>query len=223
MSDLYEHEFAWLQQAKAGDGRAFGLLVESYSRPVYNLTYRMLGNAEEAEDAAQETFLRAFSRLEQYDANHKFSTWLFSIANHYCIDRLRKRRVTQISIDDNPVLENLEGDDPAPDKMALRGERRVEVQQLMAQLDPDYRTPLALRYWEDLSYEEIAETMGLTVAAVKSRLFRARQRMGELMASAEMAMPPAAPGKSAQSDPRRRAPALDPPRVLHAAFDGLQN
>lgn len=223
MSDLYEHEYAWLQQAKAGDGRAFGLLVESYSRPVYNLTYRMLGNAEEAEDAAQETFLRAFSRLEQYDPNHKFSTWIFSIANHYCIDRLRKRKVTHVSIDDNPVLENLEGSDPAPEGAALTGEQRIEVQRLMGQLDPDYRTPLALRYWEELSYEEIAEVMGLTVAAVKSRLFRARQRMGELLAAREVALPPAAPGRSSDGDSERRTNVVDAPRVLHAAFDGYSH
>jgi RNA polymerase sigma-70 factor (ECF subfamily) len=221
MSDLYEHEFAWLQQARAGDGRAFGLLVESYSRPVFNLTYRMLGNAEEAEDAAQETFLRAFSRLEQYDPNHKFSTWLFSIANHYCIDRLRKRKVVQVSIDDNPVLENLEGSDPAPEGSALTGEQRIEVQRLMAQLEPEYRTPLALRYWEEFSYEEIAEAMGLTVAAVKSRLFRARQRMGELLATREVATPPTAPGISSDGSMGRRNPAMANPQMLQAAYDGM--
>ncbi len=223
MSDLYEHEYGWLQQAKAGDGRAFGLLVESYSRPVYNLTYRMLGNAEEAEDAAQETFLRAFSRLEQYDPNHKFSTWLFSIANHYCIDRLRKRRVVHVSIDDNPVLENLEGDDPAPEGSALIGEQRIEVQRLMLQLEPEYRTPLTLRYWEELSYEEIANTMGLTVAAVKSRLFRARQRMGELVTQREIAMPPTAPGVPGDGGGGRRQPVpAEAPRMMVAAYTGFR-
>src|SRR5690606_17418662 len=134
-------------------------LVESYSRPVYNLTYRMLGNPEEAEDAAQEAFLRAWSRLEQYNPEHKFSTWLFSIANHYCIDLLRKRRAVLVSIDDNPVLENLENEEPLPLSAALTREQQAEVQKLMSKLDPDYRMPLALRYWENLSYEEIAVTM----------------------------------------------------------------
>ena len=101
---MNDQEQIWLDQARAGDKAAFGYLVEAYLRPVYNLTYRMLGDPSEAEDAAQETFLRAYSRLDQYNPNHKFSTWIFSIANHHCIDRLRKRRATFVSIDDNPVL-----------------------------------------------------------------------------------------------------------------------
>lgn len=191
--------------AKAGDRQAFSSLVESYTRPVFNLTYRMLGNSQEAEDAAQETFLRAWSRLEQYDSDHKFSTWIFSIANHYCIDRLRKRRTTQVSIDDNPMLQNLEGDEPLPEHTTLRREQSSEIQILMGQLDPDYRTPLVLRYWENLSYEEIAASMALTVPAVKSRLFRARQRMADLLAAREVARtPPAAGSPSSKPAPRRQ-------------------
>src|SRR5690606_34009890 len=144
-------------------------------------TYRMLNNPHEAEDAAQETFLRAYASLEQYNPEHKFSTWLFSIANHHCIDRLRKRRVTWVSIEDNPVLENLEGEAPQPESEALNSEQGAEVQTLLSQLEPEYRTPLILRYWEDYSYDEIAEAMELTVAAVKSRLFRARQQMAKLV------------------------------------------
>lgn len=174
---MNEQEQAWVESARHGDKQAFGLLVQAYERPIFNLTYRMLGNAEEAEDAAQETFLRAYSRLKQYDPAMKFSTWLFSIANHHCIDRLRKRRMTYISIDDNPVLENMESELPRPEHQAVDGEEAASIQALVAQLDPDYRTPLVLRYWEELSYEEIAASLDMTVAAVKSRLFRARQQL----------------------------------------------
>lgn len=219
MSDMTVQEQAWVQAARAGDRHAFSRLVESYTRPVYNLTYRMLGNPQEAEDAAQETFLRAYSRLNQYDTGHKFSTWLFSIANHYCIDKLRKRRAVQISIDDNPVLENLEDDDPQPEHSALNREQSREVQLLLAQLDPDYRTPLVLRYWEDLSYEEIAAAMDVTVPAVKSRLFRARQRMADLMAAREAAAIPPAGGTSAGKQVRRPGGSSDgaTTRYVHAA------
>ena len=120
---MNDQEQIWLDQARAGDKVAFGQLVEAYMRPVFNLTYRMLGNPQEAEDAAQETFLRAYSRLEQYDPSQKFSTWLFSIANHHCIDRLRKRRARFVSIDDNPVLQNLEGDMPLPENESVEVER----------------------------------------------------------------------------------------------------
>jgi RNA polymerase sigma-70 factor, ECF subfamily len=178
---MNEAEQQWVEQARQGDRAAFSRLVEAYQRPVYNLTYRMLSHPEEAEDAAQETFLRAFSSLKQYNPEHKFSTWIFSIANHHCIDRLRKRRVTWVSIEDNPVLENLAGDGPQPEARAVSAEERAEVQLLLDQLEVDYRMPLILRYWEGCSYEEIAETLGISIAAVKSRLFRGRQQLARLV------------------------------------------
>ena len=200
---MNEHEQVWVDAARTGDKRAFGNLVQAYERPIFNLTYRMLGSAEEAEDAAQETFLRAYSRLNQYDPAMKFSTWLFSIANHHCIDRLRKRRAVLISIDDNPVLENLESTLPHPDLAAVGAEQSEELHALVARLDPDYRTPLVLRYWEELSYEEIATALNLTVAAVKSRLFRARQQLMALYQQEQTAAPPAAGHKAAASAARR--------------------
>ncbi|MCB0065111.1 MAG: sigma-70 family RNA polymerase sigma factor [Caldilineaceae bacterium] len=187
---MNEQEAVWIDEARAGNKRSFSCLVEAYQRPVYNLTYRMLGSPEEAEDAAQEVFLRAYSRLEQYDPSHKFSTWLFSIANHHCIDRLRKRRKTFVSIDDNPVLQNLQNEAPEPEENILDAEQASELQHLLTQLEPEYRTPLVLRYWEEYSYEEIAEAMELTVSAVKSRLFRARKQMAELYATQSEPVPP---------------------------------
>lgn len=185
-----EQEGVWIEEARTGNKQSFSRLVEAYQRPVYNLTYRMLGTPEEAEDAAQEAFLRAYARLGQYDPNHKFSTWLFSIANHHCIDRLRKRRKTLISIDDNPVLQNLQHEAPEPEENLLDAERAGELQALLTQLEPDYRTPLVLRYWEEYSYEEIAQSMELTVSAVKSRLFRARKQMADLYAAQSQPVPP---------------------------------
>ncbi|GIV68255.1 RNA polymerase sigma factor [Caldilinea sp.] len=196
---MNDQEQTWVMQARRGDAKAFSRLVEAYQRPVFNLTYRMLGNIEEAEDAAQETFLRAYSRLGQYDPAMKFSTWLFSIANHHCIDRLRRRKATQISIDDNPMLQNLEGGDLRPERSALQEETRIEVQTMLERLAPEYRLPLVLRYWEEMSYEEIAETMNVTVATVKSRLFRARQQLAALYRQQENETPPDAQHASSQS------------------------
>ena len=196
---MTEQEEVWVRQAVKGDQQAFSHLVNAYQRPVYNLTYRMLGNPHEAEDAAQEAFLRAYSRLNQYNPQHKFSTWLFSIANHHCIDRLRKRRATLVSIDDNPVLQNLEGNSPLPENQALVYERNAEMQSLVNQLEPQYRTPLILRYWEEYSYDEIAQTMELSIAAVKSRLFRARKQMALLYQEQQTAMSPPASGLREQT------------------------
>lgn len=212
---MYEQEQIWVQQARRGDRNAFSRLVEAYQRPIFNLTYRMLGSVEEAEDAAQEAFLRAYSRLGQYDPEMKFSTWLFSIANHYCIDRLRKRRTTQISIDDNPVLQNLEGDSPRPEGHTLQQEARIEVQNMLDRLAPEYRTPLVLRYWEELSYEEIAASMNVTVATVKSRLFRARQQLAALYKEQESVTLPPMPRTAPPVRQVERSSAR--PMMLHLA------
>ena len=99
-----EEEQAWIQRAQAGDQEAFACLVEAYQIAVYNLAYRMLGNAVEAEDAAQETFIRVYTRLDTYDSERKFSSWLLAIASHYCIDRLRQRRLGLLSLDELPPL-----------------------------------------------------------------------------------------------------------------------
>ncbi len=205
---MNDQEEIWIQQARNGDKRAFSRLVEAYQGPVFSLTYRMLGNAQEAEDAAQEAFLRAYSNLRQYDPSHKFSTWLFSIANHHCIDRLRKRRVTWLSIEDNPVLQNLAGDSPQPEGSALRREQRDEVQRLLEGLEPEYRTPLILRYWEGCSYEEIAQIMELSIPAVKSRLFRARQQVAKLYRDSQPATIPPHSGDGKRGRTGERATRL---------------
>ena len=205
---MHEQEEGWVRAAREGNKQAFSHLVEAYQRPVYNLSYRMLSNAEEAEDAAQETFLRAFSRLAQFDDSHKFSTWILSIANHYCIDKLRKRRTRYVSLDDNPVLENLQEDKPQPEGDLLNQEQKMELQLLLNRLEPEYRTPLILRYWEDYSYEDIATTLGLTISAVKSRLFRARQQMAELYANQQVAsIPPSAGGHKPKKSEKAAQPA----------------
>src|SRR5512136_919462 len=95
-----ENEHELVSRILAGDQESFAELVEVYQRSVYNLTYRMLGDAREAEDAAQEAFLRAYQHLDRYDAARPFKTWLLSIASNYCIDRLRKRRLTWLSIEE---------------------------------------------------------------------------------------------------------------------------
>jgi RNA polymerase sigma-70 factor (ECF subfamily) len=175
-----DHEQAWIAAARRGDRNAFSQLAEVYQGPVYNLTYRMLGNAEEAEDAAQETFWRAYRKLGSYDPTRKFSTWLLSIASHYCIDQLRRRRLTEISLEDDALPPAaLTSDEPGPERRVLRNELEAQIQTLLDSLAPDYRAVVILHYWQGLSYEEIAEATGGTVSAVKSRLFRARRMLAD--------------------------------------------
>lgn len=161
-----------------GDRESFAELVSRYQRPVYNLTYRMLGEAREAEDAAQEAFMRAYQHLKRYDAKRSFKTWLLSIASNYCIDRLRKRRLTWLSLDEPlPPHPALNSTKPQPEQAAVNNERQSAVQALLGELQPDYRAAVVLRYWYDMSYAEIAETLDTTESAIKSRLFRARQML----------------------------------------------
>jgi len=173
-----EEEIAWIQRAMAGDQEAFACLVEAYQTPVYNLAYRMLGNAAEAEDAAQETFIRVYTRLDTYDSERKFSSWLLAIASNYCIDRLRQRRFGWLSLDELPPWRWLTSSS-RPEEAVIRGEERDEVRQLLDQLPPHYRATVILRYWYDLSYQEIAEAMETTESAVKSTLHRARQMLAQ--------------------------------------------
>jgi len=173
-----EEETAWIQRALTGDQEAFACLVEAYQTPVYNLAYRMLGNAAEAEDAAQETFIRVYTRLDTYDSERKFSSWLLAIASNYCIDRLRQRRFGWLSLDELPPWRWL-ASSSRPEEAVIRGEERDEVRQLLDQLPPHYRATVILRYWYDLSYQEIAEAMETTESAVKSTLHRARQMLAQ--------------------------------------------
>jgi RNA polymerase sigma-70 factor (ECF subfamily) len=178
-----DQEQVWVLQAKKGNQEAFATLVQAYQRPVYNLAYRMLGSAESAEDAAQETFLRAYTRLESYDPAFKFASWILSIASHHCIDRLRHNKGAQVSLDDENAGRWIPDPRLRPEERALRNEQRRDVREQLAQLPPQYRLVVVLRYWHDLSYDEIARMTESTESAVKSRLHRARQMMAELLAS----------------------------------------
>jgi len=167
-----------LQQALQGSDEAFTALVERYQTPVYNLCYRMLGSPQEAEDAAQETFWRAYQHLHRYDPNRSFATWLLSIAAHYCIDQQRRSRAVLIPLDG--MIEEIMADPaPLPERSAARSQEATALRQLLNSLNPQDRAAIVLRYWYDFSEEEIANALALTVSAVKSRLHRARQALGQ--------------------------------------------
>lgn len=176
----------WVMRARQGDQDAFAELVYLFQDPVFNFCYRMLGESGEAEDASQETFLRVHKNLHRYDTARSFKTWLLSIASNHCIDRLRKRRMQFVSLDDEPTAAALalSSSDPTPEQAALKIELRDAIQQLLQQLDEHYRLAVIYRYWYQYSYAEIALEMGTTESAIKSRLHRARKRLGELLESA---------------------------------------
>jgi RNA polymerase sigma-70 factor (ECF subfamily) len=164
-----------------GDQDVFAVLVERYKDAVQNLAYRMLGNATEAEDVTQETFVRAYTQLGTYKPVHKFSTWLLSIASHLAIDQLRRRRFLALPLDDVPFLEWLPDVGVSPEQSALQGEQQDEIQSYLQMLPGKYRAVIVLRYWYDFSYEEISQALKLTPALVKARLHRARELLARYM------------------------------------------
>ncbi len=168
-----------LDQVQKGSQEAFTQLVEIYQRPVYNLCYRMLGNANEAEDASQETFLRVYRNIKHYDHDRPFSTWLLSIAAHHCIDQLRKRRMNVVSMDELPYIDPPDSA-PGPEASFYLMENQKNVQTLLRSLNPPDRAAVIMYYWYDFSYEEIAQSLSLSVSAVKSRLHRARHTLAHI-------------------------------------------
>jgi RNA polymerase sigma-70 factor, ECF subfamily len=180
-------EKTWVFQAQQGNDEAFARLVEQYQNPVYNLCYRMLGEPEVAEDAAQESFLRAYRNIGRFDAQRSFATWLLSIAAHYCIDQLRRRKFGFISIDeeaddDDRPMEFADANALDPAYEAERREEQQALQMVLQKLGSTDRAALVLRYWYDFSEVEIAESLNLTVPAVKSRLHRARREVARYLA-----------------------------------------
>ena len=176
---LRVREEKFIARARDGDDLAFQEVVNAYQGPVFNLCYRMLGNAQEAEDAAQETFLKAYRNMKRYDPDRKFLNWILSIASNHCIDRLRRRRLQIISLDEMlPRFEN-PASNPGPEEAMTDLELQEDVREILDQLGSTDKAAVVLRYWYEYSYEEIAEALSLTVPAVKSRLHRARRTLAE--------------------------------------------
>jgi len=175
---VQDSEATLLATARQGDPQAFSALVELYQTPVYNLCYRMLNNAGDAEDAAQETFLRAYKSMKKYDDSRSFPTWLMSIAAHYCIDQLRKRRMTIVSTEDLPYFEVVEGK-PGPESIMTQRQEQENVRKLLHTINPVDRAAVVMYYWNELSYQEISQALDLTESAVKSRLHRARRSLAQ--------------------------------------------
>ncbi len=169
-----------VEQAQNGNEHAYTQIVESFQTPVFNLCFRMLSDAKEAEDAAQETFWRGYQGLNRYDNSRPFGTWILSIAAHHCIDLQRKRKLPLADID--TYMEETEPDRniPNPETALLEMESQSQLQQMLSTLPDLDRAVLIFRYWYEYSEEEISQTLEISVSAVKSRLHRARRKMANV-------------------------------------------
>jgi len=168
-------EFEWIRQATEGNDTAFCYLVEAYQKPVFNLCYRLLGNTHDAEDAAQESFFRAYRNLKKYDTQRSFTNWLLSIASHYCIDCMRKKHAVTISTEELPEIFQYDNNAPEPERVMSKQENELMIHSLINTLNPKDKAIVVLKYWYDFSTSDISDALSLTESSVKSRLFRARR------------------------------------------------
>ena len=179
---------ALVARARAGDEEGFRLLIRRYKSDVFRLAYRILKNREDAEDASQDVFIRLHRSLGQYDPKHAFRSWLLRITHNLCIDHLRRRRMTTVSLDEPIRRGDGEVDWELPDpgaedplEAAARGEERVMLEEAIARLGPALRSAITLRHVHGLRYEEIAETLDVPLGTVKVRIFRARAALAEML------------------------------------------
>lgn len=182
MNRMEENDAVVVAQVLAGDRDAFREVVERHSQTLFRLAYRMTGNEQDAEDVVQETFLRAYRRLNKFEARSSFSTWLYRIAVNCSLDQSRKRRQQdERQLEPNPELpdpmQTLPSTDPSTERLVLSAEVRKKVEATLNDLTEKERAAFVLRHYEGMSIEEVARAMGLRANAAKNNIFRAVQKL----------------------------------------------
>ena len=175
-----------IQQVLEGNQDAFALLVERYQKQVYNLCLRMMNHPTDAEDLAQEAFVKAWRGLRFYKFESSFSTWLYRLTTNVCIDHLRQQKrknAASLTVSEEDDGRELEVPDvaPGPEEQAIQAENRQAVADAMVLLEEEYRLALTLRVVDELSYEQISEVLDIKVGTVKSRIARARERLRKIL------------------------------------------
>ena len=178
-----EQEAAIVRKVLGGNANAFETLVLEYEKNVYNIALRMTGNSEDAADMTQEAFIKAYNSLSAFRGDSKFSVWLYRIVSNVCLDFLRsknRRPTVSLSVEDDDGEDaqlDVADESQSPELLLDRKLTRESVRRGLDSLPPDYRQILLLREIQGLSYDEIAQALGLEVGTVKSRIFRARKRL----------------------------------------------
>ena len=177
-----------VKATKYNDQQAFSDLMDRYKDSIYFMLLKMVNNKDDAEDLTIEAFGKAFNSLKQYTPNYAFSTWLFKIASNNCIDFLRKKKKKIMSIDNS--IENKDGDElvielksdaRTPEQETIRDQKIEVMRMYVKKLKPRYETLVEMRYFKEMSYEEISTELGLPLGTVKAQLFRAREFLYNLM------------------------------------------
>ncbi len=186
LSDKAQRDFVLVQQATRGDQKAYAELMGRYRDAIYFMLLKMVNNASDAEDLTIEAFGKAFKNITQYTPNYAFSTWLFKIATNNCIDFIRKRKATIISLDQNDDDPDKSSPDIVapgldPEEELITMQKKKMMRELVSKLKPRYRKLIELRYFNEYSYEEISEELELPIGTVKAQLFRARELLFNIL------------------------------------------
>ncbi len=193
LSDKAIKDYKLVRRAvENSDQKAYAELMSRYKDSIYYMLLKMVNNRDDAEDLTIEAFGKAFRNIKQYTPDYAFSTWLFKIATNNCIDFIRKKRKMLLSIDRG--FENEEGQDislevksdgPGPEDFLIKKEKVLMMRDVVDKLKPRYRRLVELRYYQELSYEEIADELKLPLGTVKAQLFRAREFLYQIMKNSE--------------------------------------
>jgi RNA polymerase sigma-70 factor (ECF subfamily) len=193
LTEKARRDYVLVQQAiHQGDQKAYAELLNNYRDSLYFMLLKMTNNPIDAEDLTIEAFGKAFKNLHQYTLEYAFSTWLFRIAANNCIDYLRKRNRIQYTSEINPDGEETEGDpsnlpspNPGLDEMVIAKQKIQLMREVVEKLKPHYRNLVEMRYFRELSYEEIATELDLPMGTVKAQLFRAREFLYQILKNSE--------------------------------------
>lgn len=188
LSPKASEDYQLVKAAIAGEQQAYTTLLERYRTSVYNYLLKMVRNPDDAEDLTLEAFGKAFHKLSTYAPHFAFSTWLFKIAQNNCIDHIRKKRLNFLSIDspmepqgDKDFTGSIRTHSRNPEEEIIRQQRLQMVRKMLTHLSTKYRLMIELRYYEELSYEEIATELDIPLGTVKAQLFRAKEMLYGLM------------------------------------------
>lgn len=182
-----KNDFHLVVKAREGNQKAYADLMQRYKDSIYFMVLKMVNNKEDAMDLTVETFAKAFEKLDKYQPDYAFSTWLFRVATNNCIDFIRKKKLHTTSIhgmtdedgDERPF--QIKADVLNPEETSIKKQQTEELKLLIQSLPPRYRNLITLRYFDELSYEEIAQQLDLPLGTVKAQLFRARYLLGNIL------------------------------------------
>lgn len=188
LSDKAKKDLELVEKAKKGDQAAFTAIMGRYREPIYYLCLKMIRNESDAEDLSIEAFEKAFKKLKQYTPQYAFSTWLFRIATNHCIDFIRKKKLKTTSIDEaigddkrGSYKIQVEGKSKDPEEKFIEKQKIKLMREIVTKLDDPYRTLVEMRYFKELSYDEIATERDIPLGTVKAQLFRARALLSDLI------------------------------------------